>query len=160
NVRDWQSDYQKDIQRITGYPNSIPMFHSQFSAWTASFFNQSNSLSPYKVLAESEANPSKTILVGPRYIFPYVGAGASFPGWHLSNAGYRWLGEYYAKAYKKVVIDGGSWTPLKPNTISRAGAVITVTFDVPAPPLVLDTALVSNPGSFGFEFIDDSGAPP
>jgi hypothetical protein len=160
DVREWQSDYQKDIQRITGYTNAIPMLHSQFSAWTALQFGLSNALSPFKVLAEAEANPGKTILVGPRYIFPYSGVGANFPGWHLSNVGYRWLGEYYAKVYKKVVVDGGTWTPLKPKTVTRVGAVITVTFDVPAPPLALDTTLVSNPGNFGFEFSDSSGAPP
>jgi hypothetical protein len=161
DVRQWQSDYEADIQRVTGYGNAIPMFHSQFSAWT-SFTGGSLSAceSPYKVLAESEANPGRTILVCPRYVFPYVGAGASFPGFHLSNVGYRWLGEYYAKAYKKVVVDGGAWTPLKPNTITRVGAVITATFAVPAPPLVLDTTLVSNPGNFGFEYTDDSGSPP
>src|SRR5262249_9079295 len=59
-----------------------------------------------------------------------------------------------------VVVDGGTWTPLKPKTITRAGAVITVTFDVPTPPLVMDTALVSNPGNFGFEYTDSSASPP
>jgi hypothetical protein len=40
------------------------------------------------------------------------------------------------------------------------GATITVAFYVPEPPLVLDTTLVSDPGAYGFEYIDDSGAPP
>ena len=33
-------------------------------------------------------------------------------------------------------------------------------FHVPSPPLQLDTALVSNPGSYGFSYVDDSEAPP
>ena len=40
------------------------------------------------------------------------------------------------------------------------GAVITVDFHVPAPPLVLDETLVANPGNFGFAYTDSSGAPP
>jgi hypothetical protein len=98
--------------------------------------------------------------VCPRYIFPHAVAGAAFPGLHLNNASSRWMGEYYAKAYKTVVVDGQEWTPLKPSTITLAGAVLTVKFDVPAPPLVLDTTLVSNPGNYGFEYTDDSASPP
>jgi len=161
NLRQWQSDYQKDIQRVTGYTDPIPMFHSQISAWTcATMGSQSTTLSPYKVLAEAEANPTNTILVGPRYFFPYAVTNAVFPGLHLSNEGYRWLGEYYGKVYRKVVVDGQAWSPLKPNTITRTDAVITVKFDVPVAPLVLDPTLVANPGNFGFEYWDDSGSPP
>ena len=160
-VRQWQSDYQNDIQRVTGYADPIPMFHSQISAWTSPTMGSlSTTLSPYKVLAEAEANPTKTILVGPRYVFPYAVTNAAFPGLHLSNEGYRWLGEYYGKVYRKVVVDGQTWSPLKPNTLTRTDAVITVTFDVPVPPLVLDPTLVTNPGNFGFEYWDDSALPP
>ena len=49
---------------------------------------------------------------------------------------------------------------MRPLSISRAGTVITVKFIVPAPPLVLDEDLVSNPGGFGFEIAQGSVAPP
>jgi hypothetical protein len=87
-------------------------------------------------------------------MFPYA------DGIHLTNASYRWLWEYYAKAYKKVILDGETWTPLKPAWSTRAGTVVTVGFDVPVPPLVLDTNAVADPGWYGFEFHDDSGSPP
>jgi hypothetical protein len=161
SMRQWQSDYQKDIQRVTGYPDSIPMLHSQISAWTSpAGGGGATTKANYGLLLESETNPTKTILVGPRYFLPHAGASANYPGLHLSNTGYRWLGEYYAKVYKQVIVDGGSWTPLKPNTASRVANVITVTFSVPVPPLSLDTAAVSNPGNNGFEYTDDSGSPP
>jgi hypothetical protein len=161
DLRQWQADYQGDIQFATGSTETIPMFHSQISAWTSLSGGAFETvLSPYEVLAESEANPTRTILVGPRYFLPYVGAEGSFPGLHPTNEGYRWLAEYYGKAYKQVIVDGGTWSPLKPATVTRSGAVITATFDVPTPPLVLDTTLVTDPGDFGFEFYDDSGTPP
>ncbi|MFP6685386.1 MAG: hypothetical protein VB934_11760 [Polyangiaceae bacterium] len=49
---------------------------------------------------------------------------------------------------------------MRPLSISRNATVITVSFAVPAPPLVLDTTLVTDPGNFGFEYVDDSRAPP
>ena len=160
-MRQWQADYQAEIQRVTGFTDPIPMFHSQISEWTCPIMgSNATAVSPYALLAEAEANPTKTVLVGPRYMLPHAVQGASFPGLHLSNEGNRWLGEYYAKVYKKVVVDGQVWTPLKPRSITRNGTVITATFDVPVPPLVLDTNLVSNPGNYGFEFTDDSGSPP
>jgi hypothetical protein len=154
NIRQWQADYEADIRNVTGHAVNVPMFHSQISAWTTSL--RSNAISPYKVLAETEVNPAKTILVCPKYFLPYA-----LPlGLHLSNHGYRWLGQYYGKAYKRVVIDGAAWTPLKPASITRLGALITARFDVPVPPLVLDTNLVSDPGHYGFEYFDESPAPP
>ena len=44
---------------------------------------------------------------------------------------------------------------MRPKSISRAGSVVTVTYFVPAPPLTLDTVHVTNPGNFGFDFVDN-----
>jgi hypothetical protein len=161
NIRQWQADYEKDIKFLTGFTGTIAMFHSQISAWTSVDGGAFESvLSPFALLAESEANPTKTILVGPRYFLPHAVDDAQFPGLHPTNEGYRWLGEYYGKVYKQVVVDGGAWSPLKPATITRSGTIVTAVFDVPAPPLVLDTDMVTDPGNYGFEFDDGSGAPP
>jgi hypothetical protein len=156
NVRQWQIDYEADIRQITGYPLDVPMFHSQISSWTAGGGGTSQAVGPEKVLEESEANPTKTILICPKYFLPH----ALPVGIHLNNFAYRWLGEYYGKAYRRVVVEGGTWTPLKPASITRTGAVITARFDVPVPPLVLDTNRVSDPGNYGFEYWDESGSPP
>jgi len=155
DIRQWQADYEADVRNLTGCEVNLPMFHTQIAAWT-SRGGPSTALSPYKVLAESEANPTKTILVGPRYFLPHALPG----GIHLINSSYRWLGEYYGKVFRRVVIEGGPWTPLKPTSITRTGAVITAKFHVPVPPLALDTSAVSDPGNFGFEYHDDSPSPP
>lgn len=155
DIRQWQQDYEADIQRLSGLPVRVPMFHTQISAWTAGG-GPPHALSPYKVLAEAEAHPDRTILVGPKYFLPYA-----LPlGQHLNNYGYRWLGAYYGKVYKRVVMDGQPWSPLRPIRITRTGAVITARFHVPVPPLVLDTNAVSDPGHYGFEYYDDSPEPP
>ncbi|MCB9568358.1 MAG: hypothetical protein H6710_14300 [Myxococcales bacterium] len=148
----WQSDIEADVQAITGQLHPVPIFLCQMSSFTK--LGAATSRIPGEQLAAARARPDRIYVVGPKYFLPYV------DGVHLSGEGERWLGEHYAKAYRRVLIDGQPWRPLAPATISREGAVITVDFEVPAPPLVLDVELVSDPGAFGFEFYDSSGAPP
>jgi hypothetical protein len=44
---------------------------------------------------------------------------------------------------------------VRPKAIARAGNVVTVQYYVPAPPLVFDTTHVTNPGNYGFDFVDN-----
>lgn len=148
----WQSDYEADVAAITGASGPLPLFLCQMSSFTK--FGSASSRIPAAQLAAARARPDRVFVVGPKYFLPYT------DGVHLTGDGERWLGEYYAKAYRKVLIDGERWSPVQPREVTRDGAVITIRFEVPAPPLVLDELLVSNPGNFGFEFSDASGAPP
>lgn len=148
----WQDDYETDIQALTGQTLPVPLFYCQMSSWTA--FSSTTSRIPGEQLAAARARPDRMFVVGPKYFFPYV------DGVHLSGDGERWLGEYYAKVYRRVLIAGEPWRPLQPRTITRDANVFMIAFDVPAPPLVLDTTLVTDPGNFGFEYTDSSGAPP
>lgn len=151
DVEQWQSDYQSDLNVVTGSNNVVPLFHSQPSTWTQSP-SVSTAKSPIALLKAHEANPMKTVLVGPKYFLPYA------DGLHLSNSGYRWLGEYYAKAWYKRVVKGEVYSPLRPEKISRTGNVIDVTFTGNVGNLVLDTTRVSNPGNYGFEYTDASSS--
>ena len=148
----WQSSYEKDVNALTKRTGPLPMFYTQMSGW--SFYNSATSSIPVAQLKAHLAKPDRMILVGPKYHLPYA------DGLHLTNHGYRWMGEYYAKVYRRVVLEGKTWTPLRPDTITRAGDVVTVKFLVPVPPLKLDTQRVSNPGACGFEFWDNSSASP
>jgi hypothetical protein len=93
-------------------------------------------------------NPTSILLVNPKYIYPYIAGGT-----HLTSYGYRWMGEYYAKAYWTQVVLGQQWKPLYPVSISGSGNTITIQFHVPVPPLVLDTTNVVQlaDGNYGFE---------
>lgn len=144
---EWQNDYQNDARSITGQNDPVPLFTDQASSWTA----YSHSV-PHTALGQYEANksyPDKIVLVAPLYIFDYSDAV------HLTNYSYRRLGEYFAKAYKKVVIDGAAWRPLAPASITLDGKMITVRFNVPVPPLQFDTAAVDLKANYGFEYADD-----
>jgi hypothetical protein len=74
---------------------------------------------------------------------------------HYTSEGERRLGEYFAKAYAKIVLEKGTWEPLRPAEITLVDATITVRFLVPSPPLVFDTERVTDPGAYGFDYLDD-----
>lgn len=149
----WQADYERDIRAITAQAEPIPMFETQMSSWTR--YGQATSPIPIAQLEAHVHAPGAVILVGPKYHLSYFGDGI-----HLTNEGYRRMGEDYAKAYRRVVLEGGTWEPVRPRAVTRTGATITIAFHVPSPPLVLDTTAVSDPGHYGFEYVDDSRPPP
>lgn len=160
NIAEWQANYEADVKAMTGQTEPIPMLHTQMHSWTryqpggapAPF--SSTSRIPIDQLAEHVASNGKTVLVGPKYQVEYVADGV-----HLTNRGYRHMGEYYAKAYRQIVLRGKKWEPLRPISVTRNGATITVKFLVPVPPLKLDTELVTNPADFGFELAGDGPVP-
>lgn len=149
DLAEWQADYEREVRAITGQAEPVPMLHTQMSSWTM-IGGSTTSTIPIQQLAASVAQPDAIILVGPKYHLPYVADGV-----HLSNEGYRHMGEDYAKVYRHVILEGRRWEPLRPIAITREGAVITVKFAVPAPPLVIDEQTVADPGSKGFGYSDD-----
>jgi hypothetical protein len=140
----WQADYERDVRALTGQPEPIPMLHTQVSSFTR--YGSATSEIPAAQLAATLASDGRIVLVGPKYHLPYVPDGI-----HLTNEGYRHMGEDYAKVYRRVILEGRRWDPVRPISIRRSGAVITARFAVPEPPLVLDEKLVTNPGRLGFE---------
>ncbi|HVJ92741.1 MAG TPA: sialate O-acetylesterase [Labilithrix sp.] len=155
NLLEWQADYERDVRALTGQREPVPMFHTQISSWTRLMKGTETSAIPGAQLAAHVESGGKIVLVGPKYHLSY-----SKDGVHLTSEGYRHMGEDYAKAYHRVVVEGKRWEPLRPIAITREGERITVKFAVPVPPLVLDTELVSDPGDYGFEYSDASASSP
>ncbi len=140
DIIEWQADYETDIKAITGQTGSIPHLYTQVSSVAESDV-------PLAQLRAHIADPENLILVGPKYHLPTP------DGSHLTNEGYRQMGEEYAKVYHKTFILRETWSPLRPLSAVRLGAVITVTFEVPEPPLALDTAgQVAAMTDMGFEW--------
>lgn len=151
NLLEWQAAYEADVMLATGQTRPVPMFLCQMSSFTA--YGSATSVIPTAQLAAADQRPASIFVVGPKYFLPYT------DGVHLSADGERWLGEYYAKALHRVLVEGEPWTPLRPAEITRIGTEIRVEFAVPQPPLVLDTVAVSDPGSYGFAFSEDAPRP-
>lgn len=77
---------------------------------------------------------------------------------HWTNAGSKWAGAYYARAYKRVIIDGGTWKPLVPVEAYRDGTVVLVRFAPESGQLVFDTATIAAQASMGFSLADPGGS--
>lgn len=148
---EWQRDYETDARAITGQDAPIPMFVSQMANWN----DREASEIPIQQLSAHTRAPGKVILVGATYMLPFASDCI-----HYTNEGERLLGRYFAKAYRAVVDGGGTWEPVRPKSVALDGASVVVQFHVPAPPLVIDTTNVSDPGANGFDFQDGSPDPP
>lgn len=147
---EWQADYESSIQAITGQGEGIPLFVSQISGWNDTAVSR---VAQMELDAHVKA-PGKVVLVGPSYAIPLDQEDCL----HFTNHGARRLGEYFAKVYARVVFEGKPWEPVRPREITRAGAIYTVKFHVPKPPLVVDTASIAAAANLGFSYTDASGA--
>ncbi len=141
----WQSDYQTDVNAITGATSTLPMFMSQMNVGTTGELAAAQ-------LAAHRDYPDKIIMVGPKYQLDYVDDHL-----HLTNTSEKKLGELYAKVMKKVIFDHATWNPLMPTAVNRSGNVITVSYAIPTGTLAIDTTNVAERTNYGFEFAQTGG---
>lgn len=103
-------------------------------------------------LAQLADEYSDAYLSHPNYMFPRVGDKA-----HYTAIGSKWAGAYFGLTYKRVVIDGGTWEPLKPIKAYVEDKIAMTEFRVPRPPLVFDTTIVADHPTKGFRLVDYAG---
>lgn len=145
------ADINTDIKAATGQTKNIPVIGYQI----ASHGHYASDDFPDIALAQLEVeavNPLFYIACA-MYQFEYHSGG------HITNTSTRWLGAYYGLAYKRIVIDGVDWKPLKPLSSMKQGKTAVVKFNVPSGRLVFDTTLVAANTNYGFELVDSSGNP-
>jgi hypothetical protein len=160
-----QGSLTTDIESITGQANAPLLLITQETNNTA-FGSVANSESIW--LGQWDAavnNPGKIVLVTPNYVFEN---NAQQSG-HLTARGYFYMGEYMARAYRKVVAAGqgglgGAWSAPMPTaaSISNSGAIVSIPYGGGTAPYVLDCGYVSSPNGScdGFYYTDNSGSPP
>jgi hypothetical protein len=125
------SDYNTDVPAITGQKQKVQMIVSQQNSCND---YSGSTLAQWKVGVD---HPADIVCSGPKYQYP------SAEGVHLTANGYRQLGEKYGQIYYERVILGKNWRPLEPTSLERNGAVVTVHFHVPVPPLVWHTGFAA-----------------
>ncbi len=147
---EWQRDYETGVKARTGQTLDVPLLISQFSGWN-DIAHSAVTQFQFDAMVRTKG---KVTIVTPGYIMDWADDCR-----HYSNHGERHLGEYFGKAYARIVLEGRKWLPLYPTDVTLAGSVITAKFHVPVPPLVLDTQRVTDPGNYGFEVVDAANAP-
>jgi hypothetical protein len=94
-----------------------------------------------------------TSLACPTYQFDYLGA----TNVHLTAESSKWLGAYYGKVYKRVVVEQQPWEPLRPMGVTRQGSIITIALEPEVGPVVIDTTQVAAAANYGFQLRDSVG---
>ena len=142
-----------DWRAVTGQSAPIRLYVSQLCA---NSYGHGSLLSQAQLEAAERSDLVR--FVCPRYFLP-TGPGS---GEHLANVGYQRLGEYYAKAIFSDVIAHEKPHWLRPARVEfdpRSREVVYAYFDVPSPPLVLDTVGIAQgeARNMGFAFLDGAG---
>lgn len=141
-----QKDMSEDIRVITGQNGIVPFITYQMSyeaqRWDAVAKAQLD------LVRESDSFHMAT----PIYHIPYATDKV-----HLTSIGYKWLGAYFGRAYKQLVIDKKEPDYINPLSATIRGNTVTVKFDVPKKPLVLDVETLAVTTDNGFKVVDQSG---
>lgn len=118
-------DYAADLATITGQTRAPLLIVSQQNSVND---RSASTLAQWKIGVDF---PADAVCSGPKYQYPY-----SSDSIHMLVEGYEQLGEKYAQVYHERLVLGRAWRPLQPSGVERAGRVVSVRFEVPAPPLV------------------------
>lgn len=148
------SELNADIMAITGQTEEPVWVGGMYSSFRDTSWNSIRGL-----LEAHEAGYFR--LTTPDYWQAGIG-GFALDNQHHSGEGYTWDGEIDASVIDRIVIQGDtSYDPIvRPILVSRSGADITITFNVPVGALALATPTnVTDPGNYGFTYTDDSSPP-
>lgn len=149
-LRALRLDWDADIKAKTGQAHDLRLIADQLSSH--SFYGKATPSIALALLDAADEDACIDIAC-PTYQMDYL------DGVHFTGASNKWCGAYIGLVHKRIVIDGVVWRPLRPIRKITQDAVCIIEFDVPTPPLVLDTTWVSNPGNYGFQLVDAAGAP-
>lgn len=134
------TDYNTDLKAETGQSKDIAFICYQVGSATA------NRNVARAQLAASIANPLIHLACA-TYVFDYQDSQ------HVTPESSKWMGCYYGLVYKRVMIDGATWSPIRPLSSVKSGPFANVKFNVPVKPLVIDTDQVPEQTNYGFTLV-------
>ena len=141
------TNYDTDFKAITGQTTPVNFISYQVGSTTAN---------KHVALAQLQASIDSALihLACPMYQFEYRGDGV-----HVTADSSKWLGGYYGLVYKRVAVDGLTWTPTRPQSAVVVGNFVNVKFHLMVKPLAIDTVLVPAQTDYGFTLVDSSDSP-
>ena len=142
-------DIDTDVKAITGQTQDVKCI-----TWQSFIYNGSlrakQVYNQYVGAAETYPN---IICAGATYHLDNVRAA----NLHFTSESQDWLGAYFGVAYKRTIIDGEGFEPLKPTKASKSGKILYVKFNVPQRPLVFDTERLTEAPNKGFKLYATDG---
>lgn len=144
-----QADLDADIKAITGQTNSVRILLYQTS---------------HKIVTSGGAVAlAQMDAVKQSPYFHFVTPCWPFPRYdfvHLVAIGYNWMGKYFGRAAEQVLGEQRVPDCMRPLAayVSNGGTRLTVRFQVPKAPVVIDTTNLPNLSNYGVVVTDASGS--
>jgi transcription elongation factor Elf1 len=157
DLKQFQVDLNKDIKAITKQKRNVVCIAYQTNCLTlskefnANNFNAKETSVPQAQL-ELVRDDSLFMASGPTY--PYSFAGGERV--HLDGISQKRLGYLAGLSVIRLLESQRSGKGLTPSKITVSGNVAEIAFNVPNPPLVLDTTAVLKAANYGFSVIDST----
>lgn len=138
-----KNNMQKYVMQIYGQKNR-PLFY----VYQPSYLFTPKEPIVAQALLELSLEHEDIVMVGPHYFCP-VGDGG-----HLTSNGYRWYGEYIAKALYLTLVYGQRLTPILPKDIKidNTHSRVVIDFLLPNQPFKLNEILTPSVKDYGFAF--------
>jgi hypothetical protein len=147
SLTEWATCFQQD------FGSAGPICVSTPSSWGAATYKYLCDGLADRFLQSHIQTPNLVLLVGPRYMLtPYASDGV-----HYSAKGQRQLGCYHGRAIASILA-GSPRQPLYITGASLAGTTLTTTWS--RSNLAFLTALVSDPGQYGFSIFNTTAGTP
>lgn len=152
-LKQFRVDIEEDIKRITKQTNNIPLITYQSNVITmAEFFNadkyESAEMKVPQTYVDLIREDSMFWASGPTYPYTFVNERL-----HIDAIGQQTIGYLDGIAVMNHIRKAGKTFGLIPDSISAEKNDVTIKFNVPYPPLVIDTISVSPIDHFGFRVI-------
>ena len=138
-----QKDINNDVKEITGQLNDVVFINYQLASLTTHTI-----LDVFTALMDI-CEESPYFFKGPA-LYPYSHADVH----HLSKDGHMRVGALAGYIANQIIIKGIDWKGLSYKSHYINGKIAELLFDVPKPPLVLDTVWITNPGNYGFRLFN------
>lgn len=145
NLTQLQIDANTDIKAITAQTDPVRFITYQMSYAAKTWPDIA------KAQLDLARENDNFMLATPMYHFPYAGDNV-----HLTNVGYKWMGAYFARAYKQYMIEGRKPDFINPLSAHIKGNQVIVKFDVPTLPLKIDTSTLASTTNSGFKVMNGS----
>lgn len=142
-----QVDITELAQTELGQKTPVYMLTYQHSSHT-----RINNSATQRAYVQADRQSDYFTLVTPTYPFPH-----NTDTIHLTNISYKWMGAYFGRAYKQLVIERRIPDNVFPLGATWSGNEVRVKLRVPEPPLRFRTDRVPLTTNYGFKVQDAAG---